>query len=200
MASWTNPIDYPVSQTTCVQRFDESILDNINFAGSHTHTGATGQGANIAGSSLVGSSPNQSVYEFLSIIPLPVFAASETSGNIWQIGAGLIGLGYYQIKNIKGASVKFLTDIHSGTWNAQLFFRASPCQGITSVCINGASVGQVDTWRTTGSQGNNLSAASTFSLSSSGQFVLKLEQTASNVGSNGYAGQIQFIQLTRVSA
>ena len=197
MSPWTNPLDYGIGQATCVQRFDERILDNIDFAGSHKHSGAAGDGSQMASSSLRGSNANQSVYQYVTLFPfLPV---SITSGNANNASANTVGGGRHTIKNTKGASSNYNVDLHSGTWLVSAYYRSTPQGGIMSVCLNGTLIGAIDTY-SSGSTSDNLSATSSFTLSSSGQFSLKLETTASNVSSTAYFCEPQLLSFFRTSA
>lgn len=197
MASWTNPTDYPVSQATCVQRFDERIIDNIAFSASHIHSGAAGQGAIIGGSIGHGSCPNQCVYQYITLIPF--FPATYTAANANIVDNTAINGGYHRTVNSLGASSNYSVDCNKGTWNIAVLYRQQANAGIISCCFNGASVGQIDMYNAA-TNNNILSATSTFSVSASGQFTLKLTAVASNVSSTGYFGYIHHIELRRTGA
>ena len=194
MASWTNPLGWSVGQAACVQRFDERILDNIDFAGSHNHTGATGDGLATINS----GSPNQCVVNYISFIPFCPYAISVATQMLQPSSAWLNG-GTLVATCGLGSSALWYMDLAIGTWTISIWYEGAIDGPIISVCIGGASVGQIDTYRSPGSA-NQLSSASNFSISSSGRHTIKLEATASNISSTGTKGKVAHFELHRLSA
>jgi len=189
---WTNPIDYIVGQSASADytKLQERILDNLDFAGSHGHSGSAGDGTYMSPSALRGDSSQQCTARYIAISPF--FPNSKSSGNINVARSGIVGYGYHQIENVLGASVNYIINIAEGTWS------------ITTVYIgnNGSgsiSVGGVDMYR--GSDTPDIkSDASTFTISASGTYTLKFTSTGSNVLSGGYFGNLQHVELRRLSA
>ena len=203
MASWSNPIDWDVGQATCVQRFDDRIIDNIDFAGSHGHTGAVGDGATLATCQVSGSNAAQSVYQYVTIPPFT--PASIRANDSTEIDSVAVNFGNFLLSNSDpttvGASVQYLADLHTGTWAFQMYYGQRSDAGIISVCIGGTFTGCIDTYTNNGTlQRNRLSPASNVSITASGQKIVRIIATASNVSSTGYRGWIEHIALTRLSA
>src|SRR3990167_8221192 len=183
MASWTNPIDYIIGWNTCVQRLDERIIDNIAFAASHIHSGTAGQGAVLSGSSVRSSCPNQCVYQYITLIPF--FPTTYTALNTNIVDNVAINGGYHRIVNTLGASSNYSVDCDKGTWSIQFLYRQQNNAGSLTACFNGGTIGGFDTYNSA-TTNNNLSAASNFTVSASGQFTLKITSTEKNVSSTGY--------------
>ena len=197
MASWTNPIDYVVGQSTCVPRFDERILDNINFAGSHGHSGSVGDGTQISASQISGANANQYVYQYIVLPPFMPYSKAAANANA-ALTDSVIG-GEHRLNNATGASSNYLVSMDKGTWSVALRYRSRNDGGIVSVCHNGTLSGCADTYNVSGTC-DVLSAASNFTVSASGEFTLKLEVTGSNVSSIGKFCSIELIELRRLSA
>ena len=128
--SWTNPINYSVGQSTCIAKLDEQTLDNIDFAGSHGHTGAPGDGAQLlaSGSSIQGSQYNKVAYQTISLLP---FFCVCAHADVQTSGGGGSDLNAYSIFHTSnGASAKYLIDMTDGTWEFQLMYTQFSTRGI----------------------------------------------------------------------
>ena len=129
---------------------------------------------------------------------LPFLPTSETSGNNRIPISARISGGYYQIKNTLGASANYKVALGSGTWAIRFVYSVNTNNGIVSACLGGNLIGAIDEYF--GSEAVDLfSAASTFILSASGIYTLKLESTGKNALSTGYFGEIQLVELLRSS-
>jgi len=201
MSSWTTLPNYSVGQPLSISKMDQT-LDNFIVAGCHGHTGVAGDGGVVSGSMLRGSSGVQEVYQYITV--LPFLPASKISGNVNAIISNNINGGVHRPSNgagveTIGASSKYNVELGIGTWTLSFYYETTTANGILSACVGGASIGQVDQYNNPGAY-NNLSNASTFSVSASGTYVLKLECVGKNVSSGGYTTGINHIELRRISA
>lgn len=186
--AWTNPIDYSVGDNTCVARFDEQILANIDFAGSHTHSGSAGDGANafVGGSTLSGNNSTQVVSKYITF-PFMALCASPTLGGTQAGGASFIANGGLTFANASAQDIPpsaiYLLDLDKGTWEFSFYHAQAATGGILGACVDGASLGQRDI---TGTASNNvLSPASSITLSSSGTKQVRLATRAAGSGGGG---------------
>ena len=79
-----------------------------------------------------------------------------------------------------------------------MYYAAGISSGCALVTLGGASVGQVDTYRSP-AVANVLSAASTISVSASSTCALKIAVGAHNASSLDNVIQIEHIELRRIS-
>lgn len=196
---WSNPLDWNIGQATCVARFDERIIDNIEFSGSHAHTGVAGDGAALAGCWVGGCNAAQSVLLYTTV---PAHApACQLAGDGFVLDTNAFGNGFYRLgtDNVIGASAQWLLDLYPGVWELKLLYTGVTDGGILSACLDGIFAGCVDTYRSSGTY-NIFSEASQVTISSSGQKILRLIITASNASSTSYRGLVSHIDLRRVSA
>lgn len=192
--AWTNPIDYSVGQNTCVAKIDEQILTNIDFAGSHTHSGEAGDGALIlaSGSSIQGTNTDQVVYRYITLIPAIVSEGNAPVLNGFPTGHYFNGGGY----NFSSGSAGYYVDLDIGTWTFDFYYIKGAQAGKLNACIGGASLGNFDMGGTTNAS-PLLAPASTFSISASGVKTLKFSQTTGSSGAN--TACIMHFELRRIS-
>ena len=194
---WTNPIDFVVGQATCVARFDEQILSNIDFAGSHGHTGSAGDGALrlASGSTIQGTNYAQVAYQYISVpLLMPASSHADVTAN-YSASNFISGTAIYF--GGLAASIKYLLDMTDGTWEFSTIYRQNPTGGKFNACLNGSLIGALDVGGT--ANVNVQSSTSRFSISTSGTQTLKIEDTT---GSGGAPGDlfISHVHFYRVSA
>ena len=193
MAVWTNPLDYIVGQSASADygKIQLQILDNLDFSGSHKHSGSAGDGIQLSPCQLRGSNAQLCVNRFL---PLPLFMPiSKTAANANVAVADRVMGGYHNLTNILGASSNYSIDIDKGNWSFQIIYGVTANGGIISACLGGTLIGAIDTYAAIDDY--SYSAASTFTVSASGTYTLKFTSTGKNVSSTGHVGRLQLARL-----
>ena len=184
MTAWTNPIDYQVGQATCVSKIDEQVLDNITFAGCHSHSGSAGDGsATLAGTSSIRGTDGTTTGFLYIVQPAQIVASGDQfSGETYSDVSNnfYIPLGGRRIhQSSSGTDVnKYRLSMSSGSWAIQYFyFMDSGGGSVTlSVCLNSSTMGSEGLLATTVPK---RSSTSQFFLSGSGTYTMNVCATGS---------------------
>jgi len=193
MAVWTNPLDYIVGQSASADygKIQLQILDNLDFSGSHKHSGSAGDGSQLSPSQLRGSNAQLCVHRFL---PLPLFMPiSKTAANSNVAVANRVMGGYHLLANELGASSNYLIDIDKGSWSMHIVWGTISNGGIISACLDGTLIGGFSTYDTV--EDYIESNAFNFTVSASGTHTLKFTSTGKAASSTGYFGRLLLARL-----
>ena len=197
---WTNPIDYVIARATCVARLDTQILSNIDFAGSHGHSGSAGDGAALSSSQLVGQNSNQNVYQYITVLP---FLATCKNNATLATRTTAINNALLQFDGgVNTSSALYDVSLDIGTWTISARFSTfnSPIASGVDIQVDGTVRGFFNPDYTPATNRQNvLTAASSFSISTSGLHSIKFLTSAACSGAAG-KWDLHHFELRRLSA